>query len=281
MLKGFICPRNKQKCTLEDCKSCTNPCLPLPILITAMRQREINPAVLHVTQILAPAWQLYLMATEDYWESPFDLFFKMYGSSQHYFLESASQSEHFPKEDQTEVSLAFIWVEGTQIIGSFDYYDSKRKALYDWKAYAKFKVQKCKEDVFENAPELVLQLNIYRLMFSEPVDHLFCLALVRDWRAYEYKQTLRNNEKSGRGEKNRKGAFYRYEDPVNCMELIRVPLIPWQTLSDTVGRRIQNIKDCFDTGQGVCDEDERWNDKRCTDYCPVKDKCPYGKTIGD
>ena len=257
-MKGLRCNKTGKIVKFEDCLKCNDRCFPLTLLKHLFKVRDIDIKNLHVTQLLTPAWQLYLLSKNEHIEDVYSLFYATYGSAQHSLFETFKDDKDFENDlIEKDISMQF---DKANIVGRIDYYSASDKILWDYKTFGTYKVKL----LLEEGPDdkLLYQLNIYRfiLKYSEniKVDKMKVLILVRDWRISEFK---------------------KYGD-VNNTVVIDIPKIDDYEVEKFIIEKIDSIHRTFKTGKGYCTDEETWNGRRCKDYCPVKDLCDKYKDVG-
>lgn len=270
---GFKCP-NGDKVKFEDCFArCDHRCMALPALkATGSPHWFGKPSV---TQLLAPTRAMYLQIVNDYYLNPHGSIAAMIGTSMHAIME-----DNCPINWIMEARLSDDITSG-----AFDAYDAENRTLYDFKNYGAYKVamalgmkgiwqkrvitrgKRKGEEVWEqkfvgggvrHVHDVALQLNYYRILMQKhglPVEKMMVQVFVR-------------------GGVDKTAKSYGVTEPTY--------LIPINPISDkwvrmyfeTKYRRLMYAIE-HNEMPPVCKENERWNDRRCKDYCEVHEFCPY------
>lgn len=278
MIKYFKCP-DGEIYEIKDClSSCRmgKRCLSIPTLRLIAEQRSWTGKP-STTQLLKGTREAYLeLVWDDLVEDPKDQLFRILGTKGHGLLEQYTIDE-----------LAEIRLEDENTTGAFDLYDPESQTLYDYKTWGSFKVaralgiqmvdvetgefyktgakkgqKKTKKEPRLGAPDMKdteLQINNYRLLLEakgHPVKKMYVEAIVRDGGTYI--ATSRGIKENGY-------------------------LIPVKRLNDN------EVKEFFATKNNallqaletktippICSVEERWEDRKCKDYCTVACHCDHG-----
>ncbi|MBC8274806.1 MAG: hypothetical protein H8E40_07555 [Chloroflexi bacterium] len=289
MLRGFICPDNQQV-NKEDCwQKCRigQRCLTLPTLVAIGTDREWSGKP-STTQCINGTRLEFLKLTKDYYIDPYDRAFALLGTRHHEMLEAVSEKLNVLSEEKL----------GDEVTGILDLIepDGDSYILSDYKTAGSYKVAsaigmikvgkipdpsgECYRstgkwgkagspkmiDKFGINPDManmqdwVLQLNNYRLLIESagfPVSRIQIQATVRDGGTIVAKSRgITEN----------------------------IYMIPVKRLDDA------DVKDYFidksvalitamETQQmpEPCSEQERWNGRRCKQYCEVWEHCELGQ----
>ena len=285
---GFYCT-DGDSCTFEQCfKGCrianhhpAGRCMPLRTLRLIAEQREWTGKP-SCTQLLKGTLEAYLEITKDYYIDPQGAIFRIIGTKSHNMLDSFTGGNE----------LGEIRLELEGITGAFDFYDPENGGmLMDTKTYGSYKVMKAlglesvdvetgefyksgarkgqaktKKAIQRGEPDLSeqsLQLNLYRMMLEDtgfPVGGgLFLDICVRDGGTYMAK---------GRG-------------VTQNAYLLPVPMLPNDEVMNVFLPKRDALLTALETDElpSICSEEERWNDKKCLEYCNVKEHCPYGAEL--
>jgi hypothetical protein len=276
MYKNFECPDGTtieiQSC-LKQCNSC-NRCLSLPTLRMIAEQRPWTGKP-STTQLLKGTREAYLEIThEDLTMKPKDQVFRLLGTKAHDILNKFSVNEL--SEDRLEDDNA---------TGAFDLYDAENKTLYDYKTWGSYKVMKAlgiemvdvetgeyyksgekkglaktHKEPRQGTPDMKdteLQLNHYRTLIEAagfPVETMLIEAVVRDGGTFSA---------TGRG-------------ITENVYLIPVKRLPDEEVSAYFKSKGDALQKALETGiSEPCTVEERWDDRKCKDYCGVNLYCKH------
>lgn len=280
----FICP-NGQRVLIEDClKSCKlqQRCMFLPTLRAVAKSLNRGIKEPTVTELLAGTRETYLKKTMNYAVNPQDVLYALHG-----------QAVHTINENHTEGDiLAEIRLTNAVTSGMFDLYgkilNEEEGILGDIKVTSSYKLMKAlgiykvevktgeiyktglkkgqektrKEFRYDGVKHLMdwaIQLNAYRMLLETQgfaVQKMVIQAMCRD-------SGLRITSERG------------IDKPIY--------LIPIQKISDHWLKRYFETK-----AQALqmamenkvlpkpCSAKERWQDRKCMDYCVVAEYCPHG-----
>ena len=271
---GFICP-NGNKVEFKDCLNgtCDNRCMCLPALkSTASPHWYGKPSV---TQLLSPTRYMYLTIKHDHYINPRGSIAAMIGTSMHSIME-----HNTPTGWISEVRL-----NDDITSGAFDAYDATTHTLYDFKNYGAYKVasvignkgkwvkkvitrgknkgqekweQKYEPGGVKHVHDVAWQLNYYRILMEKhglPVDKMFVQIFVR-------------------GGIDKTAKSYGVTEPTYLLEINKISDKWTRLYFETKYKRLMTALET-DTMPEVCKKTERWGDRRCLDYCPVNEFCPY------
>jgi len=283
----FICP-NGQEVAIPDClKSCSmqQRCMFLPTLRAVAKSLDRGIKEPTVTELLAGTRETYLKKTTDYAVDPQAILYALHG-----------QAVHTINENHTEGDiLSEIRLSNEVTSGKFDMYgkiiDEEEGVLGDLKVTSSYKLMKAlgiykvdvatgeiyktgvkkgqlktrKEFYYDGVRHVMdwaIQLNAYRLLLETTgfmVNRMVIQAMCRD-----------------------SGLRITAERGINK----NVYLIPIQKISDHWLKRYFNAKAhalqealASEKLPAICKVKERWNDRKCLDYCVVAENCPYGSVI--
>jgi hypothetical protein len=255
--------------------------MPLRTLRLIAEQREWTGKP-SCTQLLKGTREAYLEITKNYYIDPQGAIFRIIGTKSHSYLDKYTGCN--------ELGEIRLEVEG--ITGAFDFYDPENGGmLMDTKTYGSYKVMKClgyesvdvetgefyKSGVKKGLPktekiiqqgepdlqEQSLQLNLYRMMLEDAgfpsKGGLFLDIAVRDGGTYMA---------TGRGIKQ--NAY-----------LLPVPYLEDNKTLDYFLPKRDALLFALETKTlpPICNIDERWNDKKCLEYCNAREHCPYGQEL--
>ncbi len=285
---GFICP-DSGRSLFNDCFThCriadqfpAGRCMALRNLRMIAEQRPWTGKP-SVTQLLKGTREARLAITEDYYIDPQGAIFRIVGTKAH-----AELDKHTGDNELGEIRLE---LEG--ITGAFDYLDEEGN-LFDVKTYGSYKAMVClgykqvdvptgevyktdcksgrkgdpkyRKETVQGEPELTeqaLQLNMYRMMLEDagfPVKQMFLDIAVRDGgiRAATSRGITQN-------------AYLipvpkLPDDEVLAYFLPKRDALLWHLASGTMPE--------------PCTEEERWQGRKCLNYCNVAEFCDYGREL--
>lgn len=244
-------------------------------VLRAVADQRIWKGKPSTTQLLNGTRENYLRIVNDYSINPRNSMFMLHGTRVHNNLEQYTEGDE----------LAEIRLEDDYSTGAFDYYDPENGGtLYDSKTYGSFKVthvlglrevQIPTGEFYKNGNpkvkkkyvpggchhrfDLAVQLNDYRMKIEKklhlPVEHMLCQVIVRDGNTY-----------------------------IAASRGITEPsyLVPINRISDKWIERFMKAKstaliDAVKSGicPPPCNARERWNGRKCQNYCDVNKFCDY------
>jgi len=280
----FICP-DGSRTLIRDClAACPKKqrCMFLPTLraVAASLDRGITEPT--VTELIAGTRETYLKKTTDYAVNPQDILYALHGSAVHTLNENHTQG----------IMLTEIRLKDDITSGKFDLYgeilDQDTGVLGDIKVTSSYKIMKAlgkykvdvptgevyksgakkgqikykkewREDGVRGILVWAIQLNYYRLLLEKQelkVNKMVIQALCRD-------NSLRMASERGIDQ-----AIY---------------LLPVNRINDNwivryMRHKAAVLAQALDTHTlpPVCKAKERWNNRKCLDYCQVAEHCPYG-----
>jgi len=270
-LKGFRCPRTNSNISFGECfSSCTDRCLPLPVLVAmADGQREVVPNHYSVTEILKPPQVVWLGRNTDYYTKPESLIWATFGTAWHTVMEKRLAlieddfgGTCFSSEEDNEFSAYFPESGGT-LHGKPDLYDNNLNILYDYKTAKVYTVKKMKAGQWDDS-DYMHQLNMYRAFRFPECEKMELVCAVKD-----HSPTAQER------------------DGVHAVEMIEVPMMDTGKVmamaESLVAEHISNQLD--PRSLRSCRAGELWVNKkgiplRCRDYCSPSENCPqYEKTL--
>jgi len=261
-LTGFTCPLDGQATAFDYClRTCGDRCHPLPVLAAMINDRQHEPGVYHVTEVLNPPKVVYLNRHRDYAVEPESNAYTAFGTAYHLLMESGGKTlAEFGIKDTALVEQSFRaevkTPHGTAILaGRADRYDPDTKTLWDYKTEKLYSVKKYMAGNWDGAKH-PWQLNTYKVFMFPEAEHLMLSCLVKD---------------HGYGAKVRDGikAIVNIEVPLIDPALVREIVVA------KVGELLKNeqdpstIRDCL--------PEELWDGKRCQEYCAVNGDCDQFK----
>ncbi len=263
-LQGFICPQGEGNTPFAFCEgACPDPCYPIPLLMAMSRQREIVDGLYSVTELSKPAQQVYLTRHNPWWVEPESQIFMLTGSAVHHVLEDGhkritNKGDHIVEalnEVTIDTPLGPVRLRGTP-----DYYDVRRKILWDYKNSKSYPVRKLKNSggLAWDSEDYFVQLNVYRTLFFPEAERLKLLCVVMGWTNQDM-----------------------IRDGVRKIEEIDVPMGDMEEVREWVVRRLALFMENEQDPSTIppCTKADMWVDKynnprRCAEYCAVNRVCP-------
>jgi hypothetical protein len=294
MQVGFICP-NGEKIRHEECLTkCRQPiqvngfnvrrCGTLSQMsaMAQVRQWKGKPST---TQLILPTRIAYLRLTQDYFVSPEDLVFMFTGTKGHKKLEGADTKhsileQFLEDEEMTGLSDNYEVEDGIHVLSDYKFWGSYAAAralgivmvgkkpdpegeVYKTSGYWGKAGTPKMIPIWGFNPDMAdlkdekLQLNRYRLFWQDatfPVDVLLLRIYIRDG-------GLEVAEKRG---------------ITNKLYTIPIKKLPDDEIRDYFHAKREKLLTALEK-QGlppICDKEERWDGRRCTRFCEVRDFCP-------
>lgn len=280
----FICPDGRRVLIASCHEKCRMGmrCATLPALLSIGKQRPWTGTP-STTQLIKGTREAYLEITNEYAASPDSFAFAFIGTKAHARLERNEAMNHLMEERLEEDGIS----------GMFDLYGEEDgvRTLFDYKVSGSYKVAKAiglKEveeevpgEVFRSGPrkgknrtvkrivqgepdlgDWGLQLNHYRQLLESkgfPVDRMVLQAIVRDGGTYlAKKRGLARN-----------------------IYLIDVPRLDDNAVTAYFAGKRDALKAALetDTIPPPCSEEERWQDRKCAEFCRVAEFCDHGQAI--
>lgn len=260
----FICP-DKEKIAIPSClEKCRmwDRCLSLPTLTTLGESREWTGRA-STTQCLNPTRMEYLKIKYPYAIDPFDRAFALLGTRHHGRLEAvAKQIEGIEAEKKLTGEVSGILDLLEPINGNNEY------RLIDYKTFGSYAVAKhlkgtkIYDSGYADRLKLALQINNYRLMAQElgfNVTELKVQITVRD-----------GNTKSA-----------HINEVHNNLYLLPVDIMKDETVATYFKKKSDALKEAVeqDILPELCDEESRWNNRRCKGYCECVAYCEHGARL--
>ena len=283
----FICP-NGERVRIVDClRSCPNKqrCMFLPTLRAVAKSLDRKITEPTVTELIAGVRETYLKKTSAYAVEPSSILYALQGQAIHSINELNTQgailSEERLKDDITS--------------GQFDLYgkilDTDEGVLGDLKITSSFRlmralgIYKVRIDTgevyksglkkgqpkfrtelrFDGVRDLLdwsIQLNYYRLLLERAgfkISRMYIQAICRD-------ASLRIAQERGIDKPV-------YIIPINNISdhwLTRYFQHKAKMLSEAIATK---------TLPPICSVRERWNNRKCLDYCAARENCPYAQKL--
>lgn len=280
----FICP-NGQEIEITRClQKCPygQRCMFLPTLraVAASLNRNIEKPT--VTELLAGTMETFLKRTTDYVVDPIKQLYALHGTAVHTLNEN--------HVDENMLSEQRLSNEITS--GKFDLYGnilSTDNTLGDYKITSSYKLMKAlgfykvdvptgevyktgnkkgqpktrkewRTDGVKHILDWAIQLNYYRILLEEKgykVERMEIQALCRDFNL-------------------RMAAERNITSPIY---LIHINKISDRWVKLYMKTKVERLNKALQTGktQYICSNKERWQDRKCKDYCVVTENCPYGR----
>ena len=282
----FICP-NGDRVRIEEClKKCKQGqrCMFLPMLkaIANTSNRKMNKPT--VTELIVGVRETYLKKMTDYAVDPFSVLNAIQG-----------QAVHKLSENNAEGIMSEIRLEDGITSGKFDLYgdllDEGDGVLGDIKVTNSYKIMKAlgiykvevptgevyktgekkgqpkyrkdiRTDGVKEKFDWTLQLNYYRRMLERE--------------GYEVKKMVIqaiNKDSSGRI-----GAETGITEKSYLIEINRIS-DHW--LKKYFSIKAKMLKEAIENKElpPICNARERWQDRKCLDYCSARENCPYAKRL--
>lgn len=269
---GFICPKDGRKVTFANCISlCLDRCKPLPLLLSLMSDRESEPGVFHVTELLSPPQQSILARRHALYVDPDSKIWTTFGKSWHSMIEGQGDRIKALGQEgdwiiERPFEAAIKTPQGVGLLrGKPDLYHVPPKILWDFKTVKRYWVEKILASDQWGGETYHLQLNIYKTYGFPEAQELILECLVKDWRRTEY------DFKSRKFERNE----------IRPIERVFVPILADIFVRDLVVAAVGYLLACErgDEQPRNCLESELWISKkgeliRCEEYCAVREFCP-------
>ena len=283
----FICPDGKRIRIAECLKGCPNAqrCMFLPTLRAVANSLDRKISEPTVTELIGGVRETYLKKTTAYAVEPSSVLYALQGQAIHSINErhtnGAILSEERLKDEVTS--------------GQFDLYgkilDEEEGVLGDLKVTSSFKLMKAlgiytvkidtgevyKSGVKKGQPkyrtelrydgvrdllEWSIQLNYYRILLEEQgfkVKRMYIQALCRDF-------NLRIANERG---------------ITQAVYIIQINKISDHWLKRYFAHKAKLLREAIEKNElpPVCSVRERWNDRKCLDYCAARENCPYAQKL--
>jgi len=283
----FICP-NGTRIPIKDClKFCPQKerCLFLPTLraIAVSVDRGIKEPT--VTELISGVRETYLKKTTEYAVVPQSVLYALHGQAVHTINEGCTQGD----------ILSEIRLNDQITSGKFDLYgkilDEEEGVLGDLKVTSSFKLMKAlgiykvrvatggiyktglkkgqmkyrnelRNDGVRHVLDWGIQLNYYRMLLEKEgfeVHRMFIQAMCRD--------------------NNLRIAAERGID--QSVYIIPIKKISNRWMTRYFTKKAALLQSAMKTKKLplICSSKERWNDRKCLDYCDARENCPYGQQV--
>ena len=283
----FICP-NGERVRIVDClRSCPNKqrCMFLPTLRAVAKSLDRKITEPTVTELIAGVRETYLKKTSAYAVEPSSILYALQGQAIHSINELNTQgailSEERLKDDITS--------------GQFDLYgkilDTDEGVLGDLKITSSFRlmralgIYKVRIDTgevyksglkkgqpkfrtelrFDGVRDLLdwsIQLNYYRLLLERAgfkISRMYIQAICRD-------ASLRIAQERG------------IDKPVYIIPINKIS-DHWLTRYFQHKAKLLSEAIATKTLPPICSVRERWNNRKCLDYCAARENCPYAQKL--
>ena len=282
--KKFICPDGQEieitRC-LQKCPY-SHRCMFLPTLraVAASLNRNIKQPT--VTELLAGTMETFLRRTTDYVVDPIKQLYALHGTAVHTINEN-----HIDKTMLSEQRLSDDITSG-----KFDLFGKildKENTLGDYKITSSYKLMKAlgyykvdvptdeiyktgskkgqpktrkewRTDGVKHLLDWAVQLNYYRILLEErgyTVSRMEIQAMCRDFNL-------------------RMAAERNITSPIYLIHINKISDHWVKLYMKTKAKRLQKALKTGKTPH-ICSGKERWQDRKCKDYCAVAESCPYGR----
>ena len=283
----FQCPTGNIVSIADCLKSCPNQqrCMFLPTLRAIAKSVDRKISEPTVTELLCGIRETYLKKMTDYAVDPMQQLYAIHGSAVHTINEGHTEGNMLSEERLADNVTS----------GKFDLYgqiiDYSDKTLGDYKITSSYKLMRAlgyyKVDVptgevyktglkkgqpktrkewrtagVRHILDWAIQLNYYRILLKQrgfTVDRMEIQAMCRD---YSLKVASERN----------------ITKPVYIIHINKISDHWVKLYMETKAKR---LKDALAKGYlpKLCSSKERWQDRKCRDYCAVAENCPYGRMI--
>lgn len=282
----FICP-NGEKVNISEClKKCKQGkrCMFLPTLRAIAKSVDRKVKQPSVTELISGVRETYLKKATEYAVDPFSILYSLQG-----------QAVHSIHEKNSEGILSEIRMEDGITSGKFDLYgnllDDEEGVLGDLKITNSYKLMRAlgiykvdvdtgevyktgakkgqpktrKEFRYDGVKDIfdwAIQLNYYRKLLEREgyqVSRMVIQAICRD-------SNLKTAAERGIIQKS---------------YLIEINKISDHWLQKYFSKKAEMLKTALETKElpPICTPRERWNDRKCLDYCAARENCPYARRL--
>ena len=283
----FICPSGNRVPITTCLKRCTSGqrCMFLPTLRAVAKSLDRNIKEPTVTELLCGTRETYLKKTTDYAVDPVQQLYAIHGSAVHTINEGFTDGNMLSEERLADDVTS----------GKFDLYgqiiDFNDKTLGDFKVTSSYKLMRAlgyyKVDVptgevyktglkkgqpktkkewhtdgVRHVLDWAIQLNYYRILLEQrgfEVKDMKIQAFVRD---FNLRIAVERNITS----------------PLYIININKISDRWVKLYMETKARRLQEALESK-VLPPVCSAKERWNDRKCLDYCAVAEHCPHAQAL--
>ena len=282
----FICP-NGDKVSIDDClKKCKQGkrCMFLPTLRAIAKSLDRKIKQPSVTELIAGVRETYLKKIMEYAVDPFSVLYSLQGQAIHSIHEKNSEgilSEVRLEDGITSGRLDLygnLLDEGVDMLGDLKVTNSYKlmKALGIYKVdvetgeiyksgLKKGQPKTRKEFRYDGIKEILdwaIQINYYRRLLEKEgysVSRMVIQAICRD-------SNLKTAAERGITEKS---------------YLIEINKISDHWLQKYFSKKASMLREAMETKElpPICTPRERWNDRKCLDYCAARENCPYARRL--
>lgn len=224
--------------------------LPEQIVRIVSKERKVVDGRFSVTEILNGEREIILTRKhrDKITVDVSDMIATIFGSAVHKILELETD------ESKAEIRLEAN-VGDNVLSGRIDILDKENGVIEDYKTTSVYKIISEKYDDWKKQGLMYAWLAWKNGIM---IDTVKFHALIKDWKKRESKYKKNYPE----------SAFKTIEFKVTSIEL--------REIEQWIVEKFEKLKT---DDPDVCSKDERWNDIKCKDYCPVRQFCDYGKKI--
>ena len=283
----FICPSGNRVQIKTCLKRCTSGqrCMFLPTLRAVAKSLDRNIKEPTVTELLCGTRETYLKKTTDYAVDPVQQLYAIHGSAVHTINEGFTDGNMLSEERLADDVTS----------GKFDLYgqiiDFNDKTLGDFKVTSSYKLMRAlgyykvgvptgevyktglkkgqpktkkewRTDGVRHVLDWAIQLNYYRILLEQrgfEVKDMKIQAFVRDFNL-------------------RIAAERNITSPLYIININKISDHWVKLYMETKARRLKEALETK-TLPPVCSPKERWNDRKCLDYCTVAGHCSYAQAL--
>lgn len=283
----FICPSGNRVPITTCLKRCTSGqrCMFLPTLRAVAKSLDRNIKEPTVTELLCGTRETYLKKTTDYAVDPVQQLYAIHGSAVHTINEGFTDGNMLSEERLADDVTS----------GKFDLYgqiiDFNDKTLGDFKVTSSYKLMRAlgyykvdvptgevyktglkkgqpktkkewRTDGVRHVLDWAIQLNYYRILLEQrgfEVKDMKIQAFVRDFNL-------------------RIAAERNINSPLYMININKISDRWVKLYMETKARRLKKALETK-TLPPVCSLRERWNDRKCLDYCTVAEHCSYAQAL--
>lgn len=283
----FICPDGQRICIADCLKSCPNAqrCMFLPTLRAVANSLDRKISEPTVTELIAGVRETYLKKTSAYAVEPSSVLYALQGQAIHSINERNTNGAILCEERLKDEITS----------GQFDLYgkilDEEEGVLGDLKITSSYKLMKAlgiykvdvptgevyksgtkkglpktkkefRYDGVRDLQEWAIQLNYYRILLEQQgfkVKRMYIQALCRDY-------NLRIAKERG---------------ITQSVYIIQINKISDHWLKRYFSHKVKLLREALETKTmpPVCSVRERWNNRKCLDYCAARENCPYAQRL--